>query len=252
MTKLPQSIDGVLIELDKIIETSIKNSDYLAIFAYVYRRTTAQIKAEIIAGNFEDNERMEKLDVTFANRYLDAYDRFKSHKNPSASWLISFDARLQKLTIMQHLLLGMSAHINFDLGIAAAQVAQGQYIKTFKNDFMKVNDILAQLTNEMQFRVARASRLMFLLDWVGGRSDERIANFSIKKARQFAWKVATTLAVLDDESKNLAIEKFDNEIAKFNQKILSPPGNILNTILKVIGFFEENNTEKIVENLRAE
>ncbi len=252
MTNLPQSIDEVLVELDKIIDESIKTGDYLAIFAYVYRRTTAQIKEEIKAKSFEDNERMEKMDVIFANRYLEAYDQFMSQKTPSASWLVSFNARFLKLTTLQHLLLGMSAHINFDLGIAAAQVAEGENIDDLKDDFMKVNEILADLTNEMQFRVARTSKLMFLLDWIGGKSDERIANFSIKKARQFAWKVATTLALLDGESKNIAIEKFDHEIAKFNQKVLDPPGNILKTILKIIGFFEEKNTVKIVENLRAD
>jgi Family of unknown function (DUF5995) len=252
MTPLPQSIDDVLIELDKIIEASIENGDYLAIFAYVYRRTTAQIKAEILAKSFDDNERMERMDVTFANRYLDAYRQFANDKTVSASWLVAFKARFQKRTIMQHLLVGMSAHINFDLGIAAAETAQGQDITDLKNDFMKVNEILADLTNEMQLRVARASKLMFLLDWIGGKSDEKIANYSIKKARQFAWKVATTLTKLDGGSKKLALQKFDDEIAKLNRAILNPRGKILNFVLKIISFFEEKKIKKIVENLKAD
>jgi hypothetical protein len=252
MTQLPKSIDEVLIELDKIIETSIEKGDYLAIFAYVYRRTTAQIKAEILAGSFDNNERMEELDVTFANRYLKAYNRFVKENTATSSWLVPFKARNKRLTIMQHLLVGMSAHINFDLGIAAAKVAHSQDIKYLKNDFMKVNNILADLTNEMQARIARVSKLMFLLDWVGGKSDERIANYSIKKARQFAWHVATTLVLLEGESRKIAIQKFDNEIAKLNRAILNPPGRILNFILKIIGFFEEKDTKKIVENLKAD
>ncbi len=251
MTNPPNNIYEVLIELDKIIAKSIEDGDYLSIFAYVYRRTTAQIKQEILAEKFEDNERMERLDVVFANRYLDAYQRFKNGKNPTASWQVPFDARFKKLTILQHLVMGMSAHINFDLGIAAAEIAQGQDIKDLKNDFMKVNEILANLTNEMQSRVSRVSNLLFLLDWIGGKSDEKIANFSIKKARQFAWNVATTLSVLDEEDKLKAIEAFDDQIAKLNHRIQNPPGKILNFILKIIGFFEEKNIEKIVENLRA-
>jgi len=251
MTDLPQNIDDVLVELDKIIATSIENADYLAVFAYVYRRTTAQIKSEILAGSFDDNKKMEKLDVAFANRYLDAYNKFVNEKKPSSVWLVPFDARYQKLTILQHLIMGMSAHINFDLGIAAAEISQGQNIDNLKNDFMKVNQILADLTNEMQARIARVSKLLFLVDWIGGKSDEKIANYSIKKARQFAWNVATTLVLLEGESKKIAIQKFDDKIAKFNRLILNPPGKILNTILKIIGFFEEKNTEKIVKNLRA-
>ncbi len=93
MTSRPQNIVAVLAELDKIIETSIKNEDYLAIFAYVYRVTTARIRDEILAKNFEDNERMEKFDVIFANRYLDAYHQFYKENAASASWLVSFQAR---------------------------------------------------------------------------------------------------------------------------------------------------------------
>lgn len=252
MNRRPQSIDEVLAELDKIIAASIENADYLAVFAYVYRRTTAQIKAEILAKSFDNNERMEKLDVIFANRYLDAYHQFLRENTSTSSWLVSFKAKNQRLTILQHLLLGMSAHINFDLGIAAVETAQGQNINDMKGDFMKVNDILADLTNEMQRKISRVSRLFILLDWIGGKSDEKIANFSIKKARQFAWKVATTLNLLTEESKQKAIREFDDEIAKLNRTIVSPPGKILNIVLKIISRFEEKNIEKIVENLKAD
>ena len=252
MTHRPQTIDEVLKELDKIIETSIDQEDYLAIFAYVYRRTTAQIRTEILSESFENNERMEKMDVIFANRYLDAYHHFINGKHVSSSWLVPFQVRNQSLTIMQHLLAGMSAHINFDLGIAASEVSKGQDIKDVKNDFMKVNEILADLTNEMQERIGRVSKLMFLLDWVGGKSDERIANYSIKKARHFSWHVATTLVLLDGENKEIAMKKFDNEVAKLNHVILSPRSKILNFALKIISSFEEKNTKIIVSNLSAD
>lgn len=252
MDSRPQSIDEVLAELDKIIAVSIENADYLAVFAYVYRRTTAQIKAEIVAKSFDNNERMENLDVIFANRYLDAYNQFLQENTSTSSWLVSFKAKNQRLTILQHLLLGMSAHINFDLGIAAVEAAKGQNIDDLKDDFMKVNDILADLTNEMQRKISRVSRLLILLDWIGGKSDEKVANFSIKKARQFAWKVATTLNLLNEENKQKAIREFDDEIAKLNRTIVSPPGKILNIVLKIISRFEEKNIEKIVENLKAD
>ena len=50
---------------------------------------------------------------------------------------------------MQHLLMGMNAHINLDLGIAASEVAGGNSIHDLKSDFMKVNDILAGLLSEI-------------------------------------------------------------------------------------------------------
>ncbi len=146
----------------------------------------------------------------------------------------------------------MSAHINFDLGIAAAEVAKGHNIRDMKADFMKVNDILADMTNSMQEKIGRCSRLLILLDWIGGRNDEKIANFNIKKARQFAWTVANALAFAEGLEKEKLLEEFDLKIAKFNKAILKPPGKLLNFILKIISRFEEKNTLKIIENMKLD
>ena len=69
--------------------------------------------------DFEDGVRMERLDVTFANRYLDAFYSWIAGKQITNSWKIAFDSVAQsKSLVIQHLLLGMNAHINLDLGIA--------------------------------------------------------------------------------------------------------------------------------------
>jgi hypothetical protein len=186
MINLPTTIDEVLQELDCIIEDTIHKNSHLGIFAYIYRRTTARIKQAISENQFEDNARMELMDVTFANLYLKAYYDFGNGGVISESWKTCFEAKDEKLTIIQHIILGMNAHINLDLGVAAATVAPGEKIISLKNDFMKVNQILKNLTNEMQARVAKVSRLMFLLDWVGKNTDEKIIDFSIVKAREQA------------------------------------------------------------------
>jgi hypothetical protein len=173
MNTLPSSIDEVLQKLDEIILETIHDNNYLGIFAYVYRRTTAEIKKGIIEKQFADNERMERMDVSFANKYISAYLNFHASSGPvSHAWAIPFQSGREKLTIMQHLLMGMNVHINLDLGVAASETAPGNAINGLKNDFMKVNDILAGLTKEMQARVGRISRWMFLLDWLSGNKDD--------------------------------------------------------------------------------
>ncbi|MCF8368441.1 MAG: DUF5995 family protein [Bacteroidales bacterium] len=123
-----KTINQVLDELDKIIEESLLENNYLGIFAYVYRRTTAQIKAEIEMGRFEDNERLQDLDIIFAGLYIDAYKNYGENKPISRAWEIAFNAKNERLTIIQHLLLGMNAHINLDLALAAAKTMKGKPI----------------------------------------------------------------------------------------------------------------------------
>jgi len=248
------TIGGVLDELDDIIEITVDEGSQLAIFAFVYRRTTAKIAEGIERGQFEDARRMERFDVDFAKKYIRAFWGYRHDKPVSLVWKIAFDAAVdpggRKPVILQHLLLGMNAHINLDLGIAAAETVPDGQIQPLKKDFMMVNTLLEQLINEMQERISRASPLLFLIDWIGKQSDEAIVNFSIRKARDFAWNAAVTLANADDQEKEYIIREMDEHIAKVAKKIVAPPGFLLPNVLSLIRTFEEKEIRVIIDKLK--
>jgi hypothetical protein len=72
------TIDQVLVRLEAIISDSIKTGNRAGYFAALYHKVTASVKEGIVNGRFEDGSRMERLDVIFANRYLDAYTAWDS------------------------------------------------------------------------------------------------------------------------------------------------------------------------------
>ena len=93
-------------------------------FAALYRRVTVEVKGRMDKGHFVDPARMEALDAVFANRYLDAYHRYRCGEGTTRAWTYAFTASADpEPTVLQHLLMGMNAHISLDLGIAAAEVA---------------------------------------------------------------------------------------------------------------------------------
>jgi hypothetical protein len=245
-----KTIQEVLNQLDGIIAESIANNSRLGLFAYVYRRTTAEIANEIALGNFEDNKRMEDFDVAFANLYLVAYENYKTQKPVSKSWAFAFDQAEHQLTIIQHILFGMNAHINLDLSIATAQTMKGKDIKIIENDFNKVNDILFQITNELQERLSRVSPLMFLLDLIGKNSDEKIIDFSMRKARDQAWNSANLLWSLGESDKEKVIKSIDGLVLKLNQLIKSPKSFLARTLLKFMKLFEKDDVKKIINKLK--
>jgi len=249
------TIRDVLTELDEIIELTVEDNSPLLIFAFVYRQTTAKIAAGIQNGRFENAARMEDFDVNFAKRYIDAYWQYREGKPVAFSWEIAFqaaeDSNGADLIILQHLLLGMNAHINLDLGIAAANSVPGDQINSLKHDFMKVNDLLEELIDEMQQRISRVSPLMFLLDWIGQRDDEAIINFSITKARDFAWQLAQRLAHSDEEEQENVIRRTDEHIAGLAKLIAYPPGFLIPKVLSVIRFFEEKDNSVLIEKLNS-
>src|SRR6266852_2461543 len=101
----PQTIDEVLAELDQITRWARDERSRLGFFATLYRNVTIKVKEGIGAGLFQDGPRMEKLDVTFASRYLAALRSFRRGEPCSKCYLVSFElADRWRPIVLQHLL----------------------------------------------------------------------------------------------------------------------------------------------------
>ncbi|WP_457253132.1 DUF5995 family protein [Pedococcus sp. P5_B7] len=85
------------------------------VFLDTYRRTTIAVGKAIADAQFEDPEWVEQWDVAFAELYLEALelDLVGSHEVPRP-WRLAFDAP-ESLPALRHVLLGINAHINYDL-----------------------------------------------------------------------------------------------------------------------------------------
>ena len=245
-----KTIDEVLAEMERIIDNTIRDRNYMGIFAIVYWITTLQIKTNIEQGRFEDNDRMQRMDVQFATYYLDAYKKFTDKKPVSGPWEVAFSAGHERLTLLQHLLLGMNAHINLDLALAASRIMEDQPIKDLETDYNTINGILGGLVDRLQAKLGKASPLMFLLDWIGGRKDEKIINFSLAKARTQSWHIANEFWALKGDALQNRIVEVDQSITKLAEFIKNPKSGLLRFILKVISWFEVRDVVKILKRLR--
>lgn len=246
------TIQQVLKQLDGIIDECIVTNSSLGFFACIYRRTTAEIANEIALGHFEDNQRLETLDVVFANLYIDAYKAYKNNQEVSKAWGYAFKHADEPLTILQHIMLGMNAHINLDLGIATAETMYGQQILNIEADFNKVNDILQQITNELQDRLSRVSPFMFILDWLGKNTDEKAIDFSMRKARKQSWISANLIWSLEKSQREKAINKIDHLVLKLSNLIKAPKTKIIRFLLRIMQKLETKEVGAIIYKLNAD
>ncbi|HMO34287.1 MAG TPA: DUF5995 family protein [Lacibacter sp.] len=219
-----QTIDQVLERLDAITDACYRGGDCLGIFSAVYRRTTAAVQEAISAGRFEDPQRLEHLDVVFALRYLEAYDAYCQGVPASRSWTVAFEAaRQHRLGLMQHLLLGMNAHILLDLGIAAAAVCPRDSIYSLERDFRTINEVLVGLIDEVQADIGRHSPVWRLLDRAGWRLDETLVAAGIRRARHQAWQEACALAFLEGDEREQRMALLDARVARQARHIVRGP-----------------------------
>jgi hypothetical protein len=85
-------------------------------FLATYKRTTSAVAEELRRGGFDDPEWVERWDVAFADLYLDAVEAAQAGRRPPEPWAVAFGAGDRDgLPPLRHVLLGMNAHINFDL-----------------------------------------------------------------------------------------------------------------------------------------
>ncbi len=241
-----RTIDEVLKHLDEIVDLARREKSRSGYFAALYRNVTIKVHEGIVAGSFEDGTRMERLDVAFANRYLDAFERYHRGEELSKCWRTSFRAAQSwHPIVLQHLLLGINAHINLDLGIAAAQTAPGTQLAGLRRDFESINNILWVMLDDVQNKLALVSPLMSLVDVAGGRTDEAIINFSIRRAREAAWRVAERLAPLSPEAMRQEIDVLDRWVNVLAFIIECPPG----IKIRMANFFVRLTESRDVENI---
>ncbi len=247
---MANTIDEVIARLTEIIDESRRRPSRLGYFAALYRKVSINVKEGIANNAFQDGERMERLDVNFANRYLAAYNQHRQGKQPTAAWQIAFEAADQwRPLILQHLLAGINAHINLDLGIAAMETSPGDKLLSLQSDFEKINTILFNLVQPVQDEIGEVSPWIRFLEKIDPSADDAVINFSMRVARDSAWRFALRLNALDAVERPGAIERRDREIAELGRLVVHPPGVFFKAGLTVIRLRESSDIPRVIDVL---
>ena len=245
-----KTIDQVIVELDYIIKHSVEENNLFGYFGALYSLVTKKVRSSIEAGQFEDNARMEHLDVIFALRYFEAYEQYTSSEKTMDSWAEAFNLT-DKSMILQFLLLGMNAHIGLDLGIVSCEVGKDN-MASLKNDFFKINEILFSMIDSVQSKLGVIFPPLRIIDALAGRLDEAVTSFSIAIARDAAWDFAMDLSTKTNVyDYNQLIRTRDIKVSAFGTK-LSEPGIFLRGLISLVKCYEKKYTNqeliKILQN----
>lgn len=245
-----QTIDEVVSMLDQVLVRTRRERSRLGYFAALYRKVTLRVKEGIQKDEFEDNARMEKFDVIFANRYLEAIHQHWHGVKPTRAWQLCFAAcRDRNPVVLQHLLMGMNAHINLDLGISAALTSPGSDLPSLQNDFNKINSVLASLVNSVKSELTQIWPLLGPLDEMAGVTEDVMINFSMDKARNQAWRTAEKIAPLPLDQRDPEIAEVDHWVGNFGQVIWKPPLSSARFVLGLIRLGELRSVPETIEIL---
>jgi Family of unknown function (DUF5995) len=246
------SIPLVLQRMDALIERSRALQSRRGYFACLYRGVTARVQLDVKRGFFQDGPRMERLVVRFAGYYLSAVDDWEAGRRPSRCWKYAFEQEgREDLIILQHLLLGMNAHINLDLAVSAADVAPGSRIQAMEEDFRRINDVLVDLIDRTQAAIDRCSPGFDRLDRGLGSLDEGLGDFSIRKARAQAWTNARHLAASPPALRALGRQWLDAQARAYGGLLVAATPLVQGLRRHELDHIQSGGVTQVIDVLRA-
>lgn len=186
--------------MQEIIATWERASDPRAVFLSCYQCMTENVLIAIDGGEFNDAAWVNHLLHRFADYYFDALDEYEADAAAApAVWRLAHDQALRKQTaVLQKMLLGINAHINYDLVFALADLLEPEWDQLTADqrearfaDHCHVNAIIGRTIDTVQDDVMeRYSPSMDLVDKLLGPPDEMIASRLISGWRNEVWQQA--------------------------------------------------------------
>jgi len=185
--------------MEQLLESLEAARDPARFFLGTYLRTTRAVGAALAAGRFEDPAWVVLWDVDFAGFYLDALELHR--KRPEAvpaPWRRAFGVD-PRLPPEAHVLLGMNAHINFDLPqsliavIPPEDFASSSLLDRRRRDHERIDDVLAARVGEEDLALQRAGGRRSPLDRVLAPVNRQASRLFLREARRKVWANTTAL-----------------------------------------------------------
>jgi hypothetical protein len=205
-------------------------------FHATYLRTTRAVAEEIERGGFADGAWLERWDLAFAELYLDALAADLRGEPVSQPWRVAFDTARDRTDLppLRHVLLGMNAHINYDLPqallavITPAEFDDPGLVASRAADHRHVDTVLLARVGAEDDEL-RASSGVSLVDRLLGPANRAASRRLLTEARTKVWR--NTLAL--DRARRAGPERYAAVLAELETLCaarlveLTAPGQVL-------------------------
>jgi hypothetical protein len=210
-------------------------------FLSTYLRTTQAVGDAIDAGRFLDPVWVERWDVAFAELYLQAHDAFVAGEMTAVPrpWRLAFTAP-DDLPALRHVLLGINAHVNYDLPQAMLRVispgdfADEELVRRRRSDHESIDAVLgSRIKDEDDLLGDTKTLLDRLLTPLNRLGSKRF----LREARQKVWHNVEALNSARLEGDSVHARRLDELEVLSAARIadLLAPGQVL-LRLAVAGF----------------
>lgn len=197
--------ETVLKKMDGYIQDWKSCKDGRYVFLSCYHMMSSNMVVALNAAQFNDNAWVRKLLNRFADYYFESLTCFDCGDQTPKVWEHAHKATCNKdLSELQFLILGVNAHINYDLVLALYDLLQPEWNtltgfqkeQRFK-DHCYVNQVIAQTIDRVQDEVLEPiNPKLNWIDTLMGRLDEFLISKLITSWRGQVWEHTQELLTL--------------------------------------------------------
>jgi hypothetical protein len=192
------TVESLIARMDALLVQLRDQQDPRRFFHATYLRTTRAVGAELAAGGFLDAAWVQRWDVVFAGFYLDALEAYRRDGPVPGPWAVAFGTGAA-VPPLRHVLLGMNAHINYDLPqallavISDAEFRDAAVLARREADHRHIDRVLAAVVDRSATPPETAGRRN-LPDRLLGPANRLAAKRFLAEARAKVWGNARVLA----------------------------------------------------------
>jgi hypothetical protein len=220
--------DPVVTQMQYMIEQWQQAGDARAVFLDCYLLMTRNMLAAIHAQEFHDCAWVNRLLDHFAGYYFKALDVYEQDpRSAPRVWQIAHHtAHDESKAALQKLLVGVNAHINYDLVLAVVDMLDAEWSVLSADarvqrytDYCHVNAIIAQTIDAVQDQVLHPLMPgMLLIDHLMGNLDEKMISSLIIRWRDIVWQHVTLILAMPraDERAHLVRQVEDHALGIAN------------------------------------
>ena len=196
-------IDGVIAQMAGQERELRRAGDARVAFHATYLRTTRAVAAALRDGLFADPDWVDRWDVAFARLYTDALEAGQRGEPVPGPWAVAFGAAARQpgLAPVRHVLLGMNAHINYDLPQALLAVISDQEFgdpavrAAREADHRRIDEVLTVQVREEDAELQRLAPVRTWRDTVLQPLNRMATQRFLRESRAKVWANALQLSL---------------------------------------------------------
>lgn len=224
-----KSKDPVLDRMHEYVESWKASKDRRHVFLSCYHLMSSNMVQALESQEFHDPVWVQKLLHRFADYYFDNLRCFDCGDRTSKVWQNAhLAAKETDLSELQLLIVGVNAHINYDLVFALYDLLKPEWESLSEEkkhlryeDHCHVNKVIAKTIDRVQDEILEPDNPT--LEWVDrlfGRMDEFLISKLITKWRDDVWENTQHLLTMDSEKeKELFRKKIESDVIQLEKTI---------------------------------